>query len=297
MASWQCKVLCWVMRGLRGTVRLVNFQDVKKTRALFANVAKFCKISSTIKINKFKIGNMPAVWVVPSEPTDKVIFYLHGGAYLIGSIDSYLHLLAQIAEASGARVFAIDYRLAPEHPFPAALDDAKNAYLWLLTENIPPKNLIVMGDSAGGGLALALTIALRDENLAMPSAVVCMSPWVDLALTGETMITKAKSDPIVSRELAEKAVKFYLKNMDEKLPLASPLYADLKGLPSLMIQVGTLEILLSDAQRLADKAKMSGAQVDLDIWENMPHVWQFFAGFVPEGKEAIQRIGHFIRNS
>jgi acetyl esterase/lipase len=227
--------------------------------------------------------------------TERVILYLHGGAYHAGSIKSHRFLAANIANAAKARALIIDYRLAPEAPFPAAVEDAQAAYLWLLANDVAPGNIVVAGDSAGGGLALAMLVALRDSGEPLPAAVVCLSPWVDLAGTGEYCARRVKADLIVDPTMGLKSAEMYLRDADPRAPLASPVYANLGGLPAMLVQVAADELLLSDSVRLAERARADGVKVTLEIWEGMQHVWQLVASFLPEGQQAVDRIGEFIR--
>jgi monoterpene epsilon-lactone hydrolase len=220
---------------------------------------------------------------------------LHGGGYTIGSVKTHRELISRVSRAADARVLAIDYRLAPEHPFPAAVEDATAAYRWLLEGGVDPTRIVIAGDSAGGGLTLAALVALRDAGNPLPAAGVCLSPWVDLEGVGESMTTRAEADPIVQREGLLEDAKAYLGDADPRTPLAAPLYADLTGLPSLLIQVGTAETLLDDSTRLAERARSAGVDVVLEPWEDMIHVWHFFASMLPEGQQAVDRVGEFIR--
>lgn len=224
-----------------------------------------------------------------------VVLYLHGGGYVIGSMRAYRGFLSRVSRATGAKVLGLNYRLAPEFPFPAAVDDSVAAYRWLLSQGINPSNIVIGGDSAGGGLTVATLVALRYLGEPMPAAGVCISPWVDQEGTGESMTSKAEIDPIVQKEGLEFMAQLYMGERDRRAPLAAPLHADLRGLPPLLIQVGTAETLLDDSTRLADKAKSSGVKVELDIWEDMIHVWPIFAPVLPEGQQAIERIGEFVR--
>jgi acetyl esterase/lipase len=192
-------------------------------------------------------------------------------------------------------VLLIDYRLAPEHPCPAAIEDAAQAYRWLLQQGIAPGQIAIGGDSAGGGLALAALVELRDSGVDMPAAAFMISPWVDLALTGESLQTRAQVDPLSSCEGLHAAAQLYLAGRDPRDPRASPLYADMHNLPPLLIHAGDHEVLLSDATRLAAKAEVSGVEVRLEIWEEMWHVWHAWAADLPEAREAIERIGAFVR--
>jgi monoterpene epsilon-lactone hydrolase len=242
-------------------------------------------------------GNVPAEWITtPNSESQKVILYLHGGGYVAGSIATYRDLVTRISMASKARILILEYQLAPEFPFPSCIEDAFSAYKWLIfAQKIDPKNIIIAGDSAGGGLTLALLIKLRDEELPMPIAAVCLSPWTDLAGTGDSLKNNAKIDPFISKEFWEISAKSYLGTIDPKNPLASPLYANLKGLPPIFIQVGTSEVLLDDSIRFTERAKAAGIDVRLKIWKDMIHIFAIFAALAPESRKAIEEIGEFIR--
>ena len=245
-------------------------------------------------------GGVAAEWIstqgTTGETADgRVMLYLHGGGYVAGSMRAYRGFLSRVSRATGARVLGLEYRLAPEFPFPAALNDSVAAYRWLLSQGIDPSRVVIAGDSAGGGLTVATLVALRYLGEPMPAAGVCISPWVDLEGTGESMTSKAEVDPIVQKEMLEFMAQLYIGDRDRRTPLAAPLYADLRGLPPLLILVGTAETLLDDSTRLADRAKASGVTVELDIWEDMVHVWPIFAPVLPEGQQAIERIGEFVR--
>jgi acetyl esterase/lipase len=238
------------------------------------------------------VNGVPAEWVgARGAAADKAVLYLHGGGYVLGSINTHRELAARISQASGARCLVIDYRLGPEHPFPAAVEDAVAAYRWLLEAGYAPERLAIAGDSAGGGLTMATLLALRDAKLPMPATAVCISPWVDLAVEGESMVTRVKQDPMLSREPLLAMAKHYLAGGDARAPLASPVFADLRGLPPLLIHVGDHETLLDDSVRLAERARKAGVEVELEVWPEMIHVWHAFAALVPEGREAIERIG------
>ncbi|MGH2586201.1 MAG: alpha/beta hydrolase [Dehalococcoidia bacterium] len=240
-------------------------------------------------------GGVPAEWIVPpNADDDRVILYLHGGGYVIGSIDTHREMIARIARAAGCRSLALDYRLAPEHPFPAAVDDAVAGYHWLLAAGFRPERIIIAGDSAGGGLTLATLVALLDGGDPLPATAVCLSPWVDLEGIGESMTGKADVDPMVQQPGLLQMAQWYLGGADPRTPLAAPLYAGLTGLPPLLIQVGTSETLLDDATRFTDRARDAGVDVTLEPWEEMIHVWQLFPT-LPEAHQAVERIGGFVR--
>jgi len=271
--------------------------SVELTRSALDELASMVSIPEDVKCEPVDAGGVPAEWITtPGVVDHHVILYLHGGGYIAGSIKTHRDLAARISRVSKARVLIIDYRLAPEHIFPAALEDATAAYRWLIsTEKITPNNLIVAGDSAGGGLTIACLLKLREMGATLPAAAVCLSPWTDLANTGESIENKAKIDPFVTPEGLEFDAKQYLGEADPRNPLASPLYANLQGLPPLLIHVGGREILLDDSVRLAERAKAVGVDVKLDIWEDMIHVWHAFAAFAPESRDGINQIGEFIQ--
>jgi monoterpene epsilon-lactone hydrolase len=231
---------------------------------------------------------------MPVSDRKRHVLYLHGGAYAIGSPSCYRHLTWRIAAAARACVLAIDYRLAPEHPFPAALEDAERAYRWLLSGGAEPRHVVVMGDSAGGGLVLALLMKLRDAGCALPAAAVALSPWTDLALTGASLALNARADPMINVKAVPGLARNYLAGADPRNPYASPLYGDPAGLPPTLIQVGSDEVLRDDATRMADKMRSAGCRVELEIWPRMPHVWHVFAPLLPEARKAIARMGSFV---
>ncbi|HKD65547.1 MAG TPA: alpha/beta hydrolase [Candidatus Binataceae bacterium] len=254
------------------------------------------RLDADIKAEPVTANGVPAEWITaPNADTGRNVLYLHGGGYTIGSIKTHRCLAGWVSRAAQARVLIIDYRLAPEHPFPAAVEDSVAAYRFMLDSGVKPSRAAVAGDSAGGGLTVAALLALRDAKLPQPAAAVCISPWVDMEGTGESMKTKADVDPMVgSANLADMAAA-YLGGKDPKTPLASPLYADLRGLPPMLIQVGTSEVLLDDSKRLAERARAAGVDAIYEPWENMIHVWQIFVPMLDEAKQAVERIGGFIR--
>ena len=250
-----------------------------------------------IRVTHTEIAGVPAE-SIEGRTTDphRVLLYLHGGGYCMGSPRTHRDLTWRLAEASGARVVAPDYSLAPEHPYPAALDQTVAIYKALLDQGLAPENLAVGGDSAGGGLAFATLVAARDRGLPMAGAAVGLSPWTDLAGTGKSMRTNAKADPMIRADQIGKIVALYAGDRSHTDPLLSPLYADLHGLPPTLIQVGSTEVLLDDSTRLAEKLEAAGVPVTLDVWDKMPHVWQIFAQRLPEGRQAIAKIGVFLRD-
>jgi monoterpene epsilon-lactone hydrolase len=271
-------------------------ESVTEMRADFTHAMAEFRVAADVTSTPIDAGGVPGAWIVaPGAAEERVLLYLHGGGYVVGSVDTHRDLMARLSRAAGVRVLGVDYRLAPEEPFPAALEGAIAAYRWLVGSALDPAHIAIAGDSAGGGLTLATLVALRDAGAPLPAAAACLSPWVDLEGTGESITTKAAVDPFVRKEALQFMTQHYLGDRDPRTPLASPLYADLHGLPPLFIQLGTAEILLDDATRIADRAKAAGVPVTLDVWEDMIHVWPLFAAILPEGQQAIERIGAFIR--
>jgi epsilon-lactone hydrolase len=232
----------------------------------------------------------------PASRHDRHVLYLHGGSYVVGWPGIYRDLTWRLATLCRARVLCIDYRLAPEHPFPAALDDAVAAYRWLLAQGADPRRIALMGDSAGGGLVFATLLRLRDEGAELPAAAVVVSPWTDLALTGESLRSNAAIDPLVPVELAPRVVDLYLAGADPRTPYASPLYGDPTGLPPTLILAGGDDALRDDAVRMAEKMRAAGCQVEIEVWPHMWHVWPMLMRVMPEAKAAIARIGTFMQD-
>jgi len=275
---------------------LLEQPDLAVVRAGFEQMGAMFPVPGDVKREPVTAGTVKAEWVsAPGAASDRAILYLHGGGYAIGSINTHRALAAAISKAAQARVLVIDYRLAPECPYPAAVEDATAAYRWIVKQGISPKRITIAGDSAGGGLTIATLVALRDAGDALPAAGVCLSPWVDLEGIGESMTGCAELDPMVRKDGLLQLAGLYLGGQNPRTPLAAPLYADLSGLPALLIQVGTWETLLDDASRIAERARKAGVDVSYEPWEGMIHVWQLFAPMLDEGKQAIERIGEFVR--
>jgi acetyl esterase/lipase len=248
-----------------------------------------------IRSEPVEASGVPAEWIIPEGlESAQVILFLHGGSFTAGSIASHRTLAANVAIAARSRALLIGYRLAPEHPFPAAVEDAVAAYEWLLSQGYAPGQLVLAGDSAGGNLALALLVLLRDRRRPLPAAAVCLSPGPDLTFSGESWVFNAKKDILIEERKERQAVDLYLRGADPRTPLASPSFADLRGLPPLLLQVGSHEVLLSDVTRFAEKARLAGVEVTLEVWPDMQHEWQFAARLMPEGRQAISRIGEFV---
>jgi epsilon-lactone hydrolase len=269
---------------------------VAERRAQYERAEKVFPTSPDVKVERVTAGAAPAEWLrPPSARAGHVTLYLHGGGYVIGSPRSHRHLAAAIAGAAATDALLLDYRLAPEHPFPAAVDDAVAAYRWLLDQGILAEHIAVAGDSAGGGLTVATLLALRDAHLPRPAAGVCISPWVDLTCSGGSYQSKAGVDPIVRQAGVAEMARSYLGTTDPRSPLASPLFADLRGLPPLLIHVGSDEVLLDDAIGLAERAKAAGVDATLEQWDRMIHVWHWFLPMLDEAQTAVESIGGFIR--
>jgi acetyl esterase/lipase len=258
----------------------------------------FAKVPCTVgaKCEPVDAGGVPALRITASNAVpDRSVLYLHGGGYAFGSSRSHRDLGEFLSRAAQAQVFMLDYRLAPEHPFPAAVDDATAAYRWLLQAGFKPEKTAVSGDSAGGGLTFATLLSIRQNGLPRPACAVPLSPWTDLDCTGETFVTKADVDPMVHKDFTRQLANLYVPNGDVKQPLASPLYAELSGVPPLLIQVGERETLLDDSLRIAERARQAGVDVQVEIEPGQIHVFQIFASRLDEGAAAIERMGSFIR--
>ena len=289
MASPQLQMAIDAMKAL--VARPVN--SPQEMRPIFEELA--VAPAPDVQCERVNAGGVDAEWVcAPGAANDRFVLYLHGGGYVIGSVKTHRDLMARLSRAAKARVLGLNYRLAPEHPFPAAVDDAVAGYKWLLAQGAKPGRFAIAGDSAGGGLAAATLVAIRDAKLPTPAAGVLLSPWIDLEGIGESMTTRAKVDPVVQKEGLAGMAQAYLQGQNARTPLAAPLYADLKGLPPLLIQVGDAETLLDDSKRLDGRAKAAGVSTKLEVWPEMIHVWQLFASFLPEGQQAIEGIGKFV---
>ncbi len=253
-------------------------------------------LPTDVRAEPVDAGGVAAEWTAtPGADPRRVILFLHGGGYVSGSIRSHRHMIAQAGRDAGARTLALDYRLAPEHPFPAALEDALTGYRWLLAQGFAPDNIAVAGESAGGGLAVATLVTLRESGTPLPSSVWLSSPWVDLENGGATMATKADVDPLISKPYLAELAAMYLGGADPRSPLASPLHANLRGLPPMLIQVGSAETLLDDAVRLAAAAGSVEVRVTLQVWPDMIHAWHLFFPQLTPGRRALAEVGTFLR--
>lgn len=295
MASYRSKFCRRLTRHL--VVKKFNAHaTIDDMRMEVENLVKWAGVPSKTQLEKVTVNKRPAEWVRAHDAReDRVVLYLHGGGYNICSPNTHRELAARISMASGAKVLLLDYRLAPEHPFPGALEDAAATYRWLLDQGFAGKTLALAGDSAGGGLAIATAISLRDAGEALPSSIACLSPWTDLTMSGRSIRTRAEIDPMLNLELLNLMASNYTDDSDAGHPLISPLFADMQRIPPMLIQVGSDEMLLDDAIRLAAKAERDGVAVTLKIFDRMWHVWHLFAKLMPEAKQAIGELGSFFQ--
>jgi acetyl esterase/lipase len=297
MLSWQSHLIKTIFRLRRVINPPTGVLDIEKERAETEALAAYFKTKIALTCTSIDAGGVPAEWIAtPETSTENIILFLHGGSYNSGSIKSHRSLAANIAHAAKTGALIIEYRLAPEYPFPAAVEDATTAYRWLLENQYSPDQIILVGDSCGGGLALSLLIYLRDNGEPLPIGAVCLSPWTDLTCTGESWRTNAKLDVMLDPGKLKESAKAYLVGADPRTPLASPIYGKLKGLPPIFMQVGSDELILSDATGFAEQARAAGVDITLEVWEGMQHEWQFAANILPEARQAIERIGEFVLN-
>lgn len=264
------------------------------SRARMERLGDRTKLPASLTRHVDDLGGVTTEWTCVARPRRGVILYCHGGAYSVGSPKVYRGLAARLATLTGCDVAAIDYRLAPEHVYPAAPDDAISAYRALIARAIDPASIVIAGDSAGGNLALVTLLRARNSGLALPCAAVLLSPWTDLTGSGASMHGNLERDPMLPAQRINEAARMYAPTVDLAHPDVSPLFADLSGLPSLSIHVGSTEILLDDSHRLAQSARGHGVDVDLTTWHAMPHVFPMFADFIPEGRRALAQIGAFV---
>lgn len=290
MASWQTHLTVLFLK-LRVKRKMTGQADIQKIRATLGRVSPVPP--SGVRLEVDKVGGVAGEWVHPPERgVVGTMLYLHGGGYFACSPQTHRPITAGFARR-GLRVFAPDYRLAPEHPFPAAVDDAVAAYRGLLAQGLAPDSIVVGGDSAGGGLTLSMLLTLRELGEPMPAAAMLFSPLTDLAATGASLVTNTKRDAMFHGADIAKVAGPYMGERDPKHPVASPLYADLSGLPPLLVHAGSDEVLLDDSTRLVDRAKAAGTDVVLQTWPVVPHVWQLFP--LPESAESMNAAADFLR--
>jgi acetyl esterase/lipase len=291
MASEQLQVL---INALRNAPAL-DQPTVQQQRDNFEQGSALRPLPPDVRTEPVDAGGVPAEWVtIEGNAAAPVALFLHGGGYCIGSIATHRLWAADLARAAGGRVLVIDYRLAPEHPHPAALDDAVAAYRWLLAQGVAPNTTVIHGDSAGGGLTAATLLALRDAGEPLPAAAVMVSPWLDLTCSSGSFQHNVETDCVLTQHNLSMWANMYAGE-DAGAPLVSPLHGDLSGLPQLLIQVGTAELLLDDSTQFAERAKAAGVDVTLDVWDDMLHIWPIFAWMLPEGQQAIDRAAAYIK--
>ena len=282
------------IRAHLATLPPMREQSVDEAREMYDKAQYVFALPEGVEVVKDEIGGVPVEIVTPPSRGAGTLLYFHGGGYAIGSPVSHRHLVGALAVASRTRAYALDYRRAPEHPFPAAVDDAVAGYRGLLEAGIAPGSIVLGGDSAGGGLTVAALVAIRDAGLALPAAGVCISPWTDLTNEAESYRTHADRDPLVFQEDIDRWGAAYLAGADPRTPLASPLYADLSGLPPLLVQVGSEEVLLDDSRKLGARCEAAGVQAELEVWDGMIHVWHWFGEYLEEADSAVRRIAKFV---
>lgn len=296
MPSLRSRILERILRYQSSRVH--RDASLEARRQILEKGARSLPMPSGVDVERFTAGPIPAEWVRPrGASTARSVLYLHGGAYTMGSCNTHRALASRIAIAGKSSVLLPEFRLAPEHPFPASLEDCYAVYCWLLDRGTSSRRLAIVGDSSGAALAVSLGVLIRDRGLPLPAAIACLSPWADLELTGETLMTRARLDPICSVSESRFHAGHYVGAQDPQDPRISPIYADLRGLPPILIQAGDHEILLSDALRLAERARSCGVETELEVWDGMWHVWHLFAAQVPEARRAIDRIGGFLRQN
>ena len=260
---------------------------------------KICPIPSSTVTASIAAGGPRGEWVTAagvSTTEPRVVFYIHGGGFTAGTAAAYRGLSSHLSAATGCRVLAVDYRWAPEEPFPAALDDCVAGYRWLVDAGgTAPHNVVLAGDSAGGNLVVAMLLKLKQDGDELPAAGVCLSPIFDLALTGDSVVSRAERDPMILASSLQMCSAAYRGKSDPRNPLMSPLYGDLAGLPPLLLQCGSEEMLRDDSVRLAAKAKAAGVDVTFEEWDEMVHVWHLFADRLADGRKALARVGEFVR--
>tara|TARA_B100001939_G_scaffold285358_1_gene255165 strand:+ start:597 stop:1490 length:894 start_codon:yes stop_codon:yes gene_type:complete len=272
-------------------------KTIDQLRKETENAGSLIPLPQNINYKSVVAGNVNAEWITCGEVNENRIFmFMHGGGYYRGSIAASRATVARISAEAKVKCLSINYRLAPEHPFPAAIDDTYSAYKWLVNEGINPKNIIVSGQSAGGGLCLALLLKIKDNNISQPLGAVALSPWTDLFQTGKTMVTNEKIDPIISKQYLDRFAKLYFPESQNMSYLASPIMGDLSGLPNMLIQVGSAETMLDDSKRFYEKAKKENVDVKLEIWEDMFHGWHSNAHILKDADDAIKSICKFCRN-
>ena len=289
--SLQARISVWIVKW-RVKRKLKGVRDHGVARKILRPDPY--KVPPTVQISPAHLGGVPGERIEGPSPGDTVLLYLHGGGYFACSAETHRPITVYFA-LHGFHVFAPDYRLAPENRFPAAIEDAVAFYRALLSAGYAPQNIVVAGESAGGGLALSLMLSLRDSGVPLPAAAALFSPWTDLAATGDSIKTNTDRCAMFDGAGVAFSARYYLGETDPRNPLASPLYADLAGLPTLLIHVGANEVLRDDSTRLAERARAAGVRVELKIWPVVPHAWQLVPHLVPEARQSLRESAEFLR--
>lgn len=295
MSSIRASIIRFITGAYVRRVDVANV-DLKKVRRLWDFVGGMMITAFGVSVERDEINTLYAEWLTPKDRMDdKLLLYLHGGGYVVGGCNMHRQMVSHIARAGRIRALLPEYRLSPEHKFPAAIEDAIGTYRLLLERGTKAGDIVLAGDSAGGGLVVATLLKLRDEGDPLPAAAVLLSPFLDVTGSGETMHTRALQDPWFRAEDVNVIANYYCQPQLHRDPLASPVFADVAGLPPLYIQVGDDEILLSDSERIAKMITAAGGKVELEVWSNMWHVFQIFIGQMPEARRAVAKIGNFIQ--
>jgi acetyl esterase/lipase len=290
MASLQAHLAVWITKW-RVKRRLKSCRDYRLARKILRPAPY--KVPASVRVTSAQVNGVPGEWLESQDAAQSVLLYLHGGGYFACSAETHRPITAYYA-MHGFRVFAPSYRLAPENPFPAAVDDATAVYRGLLAEGYSPQRIVVAGESAGGGLSLSLMLVLRAAGTPLPAAAALFSPWTDLAATGESVRTNSRRCAMFDGNAAGPTARLYLGTADPRNPLASPLYADLSGLPPLLIHVGADETLRDDSTRLAAKARAAGVTVESKVWPVVPHAWQLAPQLIPEARQSLHESAEFL---
>lgn len=296
MASQESMMIRHYLKSFSSSQNQTQDFNLDAARKGLEAISALTPVAPDVKVEKTPIEGILAEWVTaPNALEDRVFLYLHGGAYIMGSCNTHRYLASKLSRSTAASVLVPEYRLAPENPYPAAIEDAVRVYRWLISSGYSPEKIVIGGDSAGGGLTIATLLFLKESGDPLPSLAVLLSPWTDMEGTGESMVSRKEADPWLSPESTRTTPALYIRDLDPRHPFVSPIYADLKGLPPMLVHAGNDEILLDDSVRLVNCAREAGVDVSFKIWDNMWHVFQTFA--IPEGQRAIDEIGEFVVNN
>lgn len=297
MSSIRAKIIRSLSSAYVKRLHVAGEVDFRKIRRVFSRLGRWRTTASGVRVEADKINGLYAEWLTPKDRMDgKLLLYLHGGGYVVGGCDMHRHMVSHISKAGRIRTLLPEYRLAPEHKFPAAIDDVVAIFKSLLDMGINAEDIIFAGDSAGGGLAVATMLALRDASDALPAAAVLLSPYLDVTGSGDSMRTRAAKDPWFRASDLPVVADLYCEPHQRRFPLVSPVFANIDGLPPMFIQVGDDEILLSDSERMANECIAAGIDVELEVWPEMWHVFQMFVGKMPESRKAIIKLGEYIQS-